>query len=52
MTKLFAGFKLVKLPATMLRAIFGPKRDQVTGEWKKLHSEELNDLYCLTICTA
>ena len=26
--------------------IFGPKRDKVTGEWKKLHNEELNDLYC------
>jgi hypothetical protein len=29
----------------MLRRIFGPKRDKVTGEWRKLH-EELNDLYC------
>ena len=28
------------------RIIFGPKRDQVTGEWRKLHNEELNDLYC------
>ena len=25
--------------------IFGPKRDGVTGEWRKLHNEELNDLY-------
>jgi hypothetical protein len=25
--------------------IFGPKRDEVTGEWRKLHSEELHDLY-------
>ena len=24
----------------------GPKRDGVTGEWRKLHNEELNDLYC------
>ena len=31
----------------MLRRIFGPKRDVVTGEWRKLHNEELNDLYCL-----
>ena len=31
----------------MLRRIFGPKRDEVTGEWRKLHNEELNDLYCL-----
>ena len=29
----------------MLRRIFGPKRDEVTGEWRKLHNEELNDLY-------
>jgi len=29
----------------MLRRIFGPKRDEVTGRWRKLH-KELNDLYC------
>ena len=29
----------------MLRRIFGPKRDEVTGEWRKLHNEELNDVY-------
>jgi hypothetical protein len=29
----------------MLRRIFEPKRDAVTGEWKILHNEELNDLY-------
>jgi hypothetical protein len=29
----------------MLRRIFGPKRDEVTGEWRKLHNEELHDLY-------
>jgi hypothetical protein len=29
----------------VLRIIFGPKRDEVTGEWKKLHSEELYILY-------
>ena len=29
----------------MLRRIFGPKRERVTGDWKKLHNEELNDLY-------
>jgi hypothetical protein len=28
-----------------LRRIFGPKRDEVTREWRKLHNEELNDLY-------
>ena len=30
----------------MLRRIFGPKRGKVTREWRKLHNEELNDLYC------
>ena len=30
----------------VLRRIFGAKRDGVTGEWRKLHNEELNDLYC------
>jgi len=29
----------------VLRRIFGPKRDEVTGEWRKVHHEELNDLY-------
>ena len=29
----------------MLRRIFGPKRDEATREWRKLHNEELNDLY-------
>jgi hypothetical protein len=31
----------------VLRRVFGPKRDAVTGEWRKLHNEELNDLYSL-----
>jgi hypothetical protein len=26
--------------------IFGPKREEVTEEWRKVHNEELNDLYC------
>jgi len=30
----------------VLRRVFGPKGDEVTGEWRKLHNEELNDLYC------
>ena len=30
----------------VLRRIFGPRRDEVTGEWRRLHNEELNDLYC------
>jgi len=29
----------------VLRRVFGPKRDEVTGEWRKLHNEELNDMY-------
>jgi hypothetical protein len=29
----------------VLRGIFGPKRDEVTGEWRKLHKGELNGLY-------
>ena len=29
-----------------LRRIFGPSRYEVTGEWRKLHNEELNDLHC------
>ena len=31
----------------MLRRVFGPKRDEVTGEWRKLLNEELSDLYSL-----
>jgi hypothetical protein len=31
----------------VLRRVFGTKRDEVTGEWRKLHNEELNDLYSL-----
>jgi hypothetical protein len=29
----------------VLRRIFGPKKDEVTGEWRKLHNEELHSLY-------
>jgi len=29
----------------VLKRIFGPEEDKVTGEWRKLHTEELNDLY-------
>jgi hypothetical protein len=31
----------------VLRRIFGPKRDEVTGEWRKLHIKELHDMYSL-----
>ena len=30
----------------VLRRIFEPKREQVTGKWRKLHNDQLNDLYC------
>jgi hypothetical protein len=30
----------------VLRRIFGPKRDKITGEWRELHNEEPNDPYC------
>jgi hypothetical protein len=33
----------------VLRRIFGPKRDEVTGGWRKLHNEELHNLYSLNI---
>jgi len=29
----------------VLRRIFGPRREDLTGEWRRLHKEELNDLY-------
>jgi hypothetical protein len=31
----------------VVRRVYGPKRDKLTGEWRKLHNEELNDLYSL-----
>ena len=34
----------------LLRRIFGPTRDGVTGVWRKLHTEELNDLYSTQYC--
>jgi hypothetical protein len=37
--------RLRVLENRVLRRIFGPKRDEVTVEWRKLHIEELNDLY-------
>jgi len=42
-------FRLKVLGNRVLRRIFGPKRDEVTREWRKLHNEELNDLYSLPI---
>jgi hypothetical protein len=40
------GHRLRVFENRVLRRIFGPKRDEVTGEWRKLHNEELRDLYC------
>jgi len=34
----------------VLRRIFGSRRDEVTGEWRRLHNEELNDLYSSLSC--
>jgi hypothetical protein len=30
----------------VLRGVFGSRRNKVTGKWRKLHNEKLNDLYC------
>jgi hypothetical protein len=38
------GRRLKVLDNRVLRRVFGPKRDEVTREWRKLHNEELNDL--------
>jgi len=37
--------KLRAFENMVLRRIFGSRRDEVTGEWRRLHNEELNDLY-------
>ena len=37
--------KLTVFENKVLRRIFGPRRDEVTGEWRRLHNEEINDLY-------
>jgi hypothetical protein len=39
------GHRLGVFKNRVLRRIFGPKRDEVTREWRKLHNEELHDLY-------
>jgi hypothetical protein len=40
------GHRLRVFENGVLRRIFGPKRDEVIGDWRRLHSEELYDLYC------
>ena len=43
---MFEGGTQLKMSENMvLRGVFGPKRDKVNGEWRKLHNEVLNDLY-------
>ena len=41
------GRRLRAFENRVLRRVFGPKRDEVTGEWRKLHNQELSDLYSL-----
>ena len=41
-----AEWKLRVFENMVLRRIFEPTRHEVTGEWRRLHNEELNDLYC------
>jgi len=41
------GRRLRVFENRVLRRVFGSKRDEVTGEWRRLHNEELNDLYSL-----
>jgi hypothetical protein len=38
--------RLMEVENRVLRRTFGPKRDEVRGEWRKLHNEEFNELYC------
>jgi hypothetical protein len=42
---LFLTHRLEVFENRLLRRIFGPRRDEVTGKWRKLHYEELHDLY-------
>ena len=42
----FREEKKLRVFENMVLRIFGPRRDEVTGEWRRLHNEELNDLYC------
>ena len=43
---LVSGVKAYRFLHVSLVIIFGPERDEVTREWRKLHNDELNDLYC------
>jgi len=37
--------RMIVIETRMMRRMFGPKRDKITGKWRKLHKEELSDLY-------
>jgi hypothetical protein len=43
-----AGKEVLHICGTKERIIFGPKRDKVTGDWRKIYNQELNDLYSST----
>jgi len=43
------GHMLLEIQDRVLRLMFGSKRGEVTGGWRKLHNEGLHDLYCSTI---
>ena len=43
---LMKGYRLRVFENRVLREEFGPKREEITGGWKRLHNTELNDLYC------
>jgi hypothetical protein len=43
--RLFNEHRLRVFEIRVLRRIFGPKRDEVTGDWRKLHNEEFHNLY-------
>jgi hypothetical protein len=45
---IFFTQRLTVFENRVLRRIFGPKRDEVAGEWRRLHNEEFNDLYSST----
>jgi hypothetical protein len=45
MTNISVIYNICHFNIRVLRKIFGPKTDEVTGEWRKLHNEELRDLY-------
>ena len=45
--KYYQKYELRVFENRVLRRVFGLKRDEVTGQWRKLHNEELNDLYSL-----